>query len=294
MTKGKEGFLFATARATGVPIYIDVELGTGNADFVLGEKVSPKDVMLKDEECGVKIDPSLLSKDNEPMRFSGGLDVLIYSYYNFMPQSIKNHAAFNAIEAYFKRECPELNFLSVKEFTELISDPEHFLHHNAQIKLSKYFKVSEKRNEKGEIIYTTPRDGSSPKPMQTYVRQFQTVDENGQFKWIEQDLGLPDMLNMIAKARKDIAALPICGGYLAGTEAFKNNSVAYSSQHFSHALMLYKKKILDDLGKEDKLWQYGIIALMLILGTALAVYIVSVAPHQAASAASTAASVIPK
>jgi hypothetical protein len=283
---GKEGFVFSIARATGLPVYIDAELGSGDADFVLGEKTKPKDITFKDEVSGIKIDPSLLSKDAIPMNFAKGLRIYIYSYYNYMPQSIRNHAAFKAIEDYFNDECPELNFLTVKEFVELVSDPEHFLEHNALIKLNKYFKIQPKKDKEGKDVLTADN-----KPVLTYVRQFQTKDIDeflgdgttpnptfGQMIWIVQDMGLPDMLQAISKARKDISKLPVTGGYLAGTEAFKNNSVAYSSQHFAHALMLYLAKIKAEAGNQERILLYCIGAAIVLLGGGLSFYIINMAP----------------
>src|SRR5512137_2015815 len=40
---GQEGFLFATARKKGLGVYIDAELGSEVAEFVLAEKATPKD-----------------------------------------------------------------------------------------------------------------------------------------------------------------------------------------------------------------------------------------------------------
>jgi hypothetical protein len=269
---GKEGFLFATARRQGKAVYIDAELGSDIAEFVLSEKVNPKDVVLKDEESGIKVDPSLLDSYSKPMRFPGGLDVYIYSYYNFMPQSVRNHAAFATIKIYFDTKCRELNFLSIKEFIELISDPEHYLERNALIKLNKYFKVSEQRDKDGNVVMM--QDGQTPKL--TYVRQFLAIDpDTKQEKWIEQDISLPQMIQLISTARKDISVLPIMGGLLAGNEAFKYNSVAYSSQHMGHVLMLYYTKLVDEMKGKIEILTYGIVALMILIGGGVAIYIIS-------------------
>lgn len=288
---GKEGFIFAVARATGMGVFIDAELGSGDAEFVLGEKANPKDITFKDEASGIKIDPSLLSKDAIPMNFPKGLRVYIYSFYNYMPQSIRNHAAFKAIEEYFNNECPELNFLTVKEFVELISDPEHFLEHNALIKLNKYFKIQPKKDKAGNDII-----GDDKKPVLTYVRQWQAMDTDeflrdakgnitaernpdfGKMVWVIQDMGLPNMLEAISKARKDVSKLPVTGGYLAGTEAFKNNSVAYSSQHFAHALMLYVQKIKSENPNQERILLYCIGAAVVLLAGGLAFYIINMVP----------------
>ena len=278
---GKEGFLFARARKEGLPVIIDAELGSDNADFVLGEKESPKDVIFKDEESGVKIDPSLLSSDARPLRFTMGLDVYIYCFYNFMPQSIRNHAAFKAIEDYFRMNCKELSFLSIKEFSELISDPEHFLEHNATIKLNKYFKQKVKRetirDELGNIIEVRDVLDKDKKPVMIHVRQYDEVDpKTGEIKTIEEDITLSHMIELIAKARSDISILPVMGGYIAGTEAFKNNSVAYSSQHFSHALMLYLKKINDEWMRKLDYTTIGYAALMICGGITIILAIIFV------------------
>jgi hypothetical protein len=231
---GKEGFLFAEARKHGIPVYIDAELGSDNADFVLGEKLQPKDVMLKDTESGIKLDPSLFSADAKPMRLPLGLDLYIYSYYNYMPQSIRNHAAFKAIKDYKDRECKDLAFLSDKEFIELVSDPEHFLRQNAQQKINKYFK----------LVSIEQPDGKS---VTKNVRQFHD-EKTGQ--WIEQDIQIDTVIQHISQARNDIAKLPIMGGLLAGNEAFRYNSVPYSSQHLGHAFMLIKERLNEEWSKK--------------------------------------------
>ncbi len=50
---GKEGFTFMEARRSGMPVICDVEIGTNEADFVLGEKADPKDPLFTDERSGV-------------------------------------------------------------------------------------------------------------------------------------------------------------------------------------------------------------------------------------------------
>jgi energy-coupling factor transporter transmembrane protein EcfT len=294
LRNGKEGFLFATARQEGLNVFLDCELGSDDGEFILAEKASPKDVVLKDEESGIKVDPSMLSSDARPIRCAGGLNIFIFSYYNFMPQTIRNHAAFKAIKNYFDTECEELNFLTIKEFIELVSDPEHYLDRNATIKLNKYFKVSEVKDENGQIEYLTDKNGvplkyenGEPMPKYAYVRQFQKVVDvvdkvtgeviDKQTVWVEQDIDLPKMLNHLSKARRDISVLPVMGGLLAGNEAFKYNSVSYSSQHLGHVLMLYYTKMMDDLKGKIDLLTYGIVALMILVGGGVAMYLISMA-----------------
>jgi hypothetical protein len=281
---GSEGFMFAKARKSGTAIFIDAELGSDNADFALAEKPSPKDVVLKDEESGIKVDPSMLDSNCRPLRFKGGLDVYIYTYYNFMPQTIRNHAAFAAINEYYNSEsCRDLRFLSIKEFVELVSDPEHYLERNALIKLNKYFKIEEKKDKSGDTEY---RDTEKKVPIYTYVRRYEDwIEEyadNGvvvprHLGLVEQDISLPGMIQAISRARNDISTLPVMGGLIAGTEAFKYNSVAYSSQHLGHVLMLYEQKIRDAMKGMFDMLTIGIVALMILCGTGLCIYIISMA-----------------
>jgi len=283
---GSEGFLFAKARQNGLAVYLDSELGSGIADFALAEKASPKDVVLKDEESGIKVDPSMLDSNARPMRLKGGLDLYLYSFYNFMPQSVNNHAAFATINKYFKEKCRELNFLSVKEFVELVSDPEHFLDRNVAIKLNKYFELSEAKDIDGNTITVKANDGSMV-PKMVYTRRFedwieQYTELDGtvvprHLGMVEQDLEIETTKQLIAKARQDISVLPIMGGLLAGDEAFKYNSVAYSSQHLGHVLMLYYTKMMEDIKGQIETWMY-IIGLVAIIGAiGVSVYIASMA-----------------
>lgn len=281
---GREGFIFSEARKRGIPVYIDAELGSEVIDFVLGEKSSPKDIVFKDKESGVKVDPSMLDAYARPMRAPGGLDLYLCSYYNFMAQSLRNTAAFAEVNEYFNTKCQELNFLTIKEFVELLKDPEHYLERNASNKLNKYFKVMEKRDAQGNVMYATNTDGivqtdakGQPLPLYTYVRRFERKNELGQMELVDQDMELTTLVDLLTKARADVMMLPLMPRYLAGNEAFKYNSVSYSSQHLAHVLMLYQQKMMDDMKKMLDWLTVGICALMILVGGGVAVYIASMA-----------------
>jgi hypothetical protein len=293
---GAEGFLFAKARKTGVGIGIDAELGSLKCDFYLMEKVSPKDVVLKDETCGVKVDPAMLDTHCKPMAFAQGLDIYITTYYNYMAQSLTNHAAFKIIEDDFETNPKRaiLRFLSLKEYTELLSDPEHYLTRNATIKLNKYFKQREAKDADGNIIYL---DTENTCAKITHVRRYDAwiddFDDNGKpivvdngdgtvsqrrhWGHVEEDVSISDMLDAIYTARHEINQMPIPGCKIVGIEAFKNNSVAYSSQHLGHVLMLYYTKMMEDIKGQIETWMY-IIGLVAIIGAiGVSVYIASMA-----------------
>jgi hypothetical protein len=264
---GKEGFTFMRARNDGLPVLVDVEIGTNNAEFVVGEKNNPKDITFKDEESGVKVDPSLVSAYTEPLRFPGGLEIFGYAYHNWLPQTTRNHLAFRAIIEYRHTddEVKELDFLPDKEFIELISKPEHFLDADLKTKISKYFKS--KKDDDGTI---------------KYFRQYMEKDKDGIDKWFEQEIDIPEITRLIQKAKADITRLPIATGYYSMTEAFKHNSVAYSAQHLAQLKILIEQMADEKFSKLINWMQYGIVGLMILCGAGFAIYIASMAFGKAA------------
>lgn len=261
----KEGFVFMEARKRGLPVITDIEIGTGNAEYVLGEKINPKDPLFEDEQSGVKMDPSLVAAYADPLRFPGGLNIIGYAHDSLLPQNHKNHLAFKAIIEYLnpenenepwmvlsKSEKMELTAFSTKELIELIKKPEHFLEADVKTKLGKYFKPGTDENGKNLL----DEHGN-----QVYVRQFQSKDGT----WIEQTT-LPDMILLIRKAKQDIDRLPIATGYFCMKEAFVNNPVAYTSQYASQLKGLLQQLARLDAMKDDKKW-FWIVAICAVIGT---------------------------
>jgi hypothetical protein len=261
---GREGFTFMQARKDGVPVICDVEIGTSNAEFILGLKNNPKDPLFKDEQSGVKVDPSLISAYAEPLRFSGGLNIIGYGHHNWLPQTARNHLAFKAIVDYFQTEpMKELMFLTDKEKIELISKPEHFLEADLKTKVGKYFK--------------TRKDGEGKDAKTIYYRQFQ---KDG--IWYEQEINIPEIINLIQKAKSDITKLPIATGYFSMNEAFKYNNVPYSAQHLSQLKNLLKQLVDEQWMKMMNWMQYGMIICAIMGMTILGIYILHTVVFKAA------------
>jgi hypothetical protein len=256
-TNGKEGFTFMKARNDGLPVLVDIEIGTNKADFVIGEKENEKSIVFKDDASGVKVDPGLVSAYAEPLRFEKGLEVYGYAYHNWLPQTTKNHLAFKAIVDYRKidKEMPELDFLPDKEFVELISKPEHFLEADLKTKIGKYYKS--KKSEDGEVKY------------------FRQYEEKGH--WFEEEVSIPEVTRLINKAKVDITNLPICTGYFSMNEAFKNNSVAYSAQHLAQLKILIEQQAEEKWRKMQDWMKWGMIIVAIIVAGGVSVYIASMA-----------------
>jgi hypothetical protein len=245
-------------RRDGKLVICDVEVGTNNAEFILGEKEDPKSPLFKDEKSGVKVDPSMVSAYSEPMNFAGGLKIVGYAYKDLLPQTTRNHLAFKAIVDYFRageenddktHPAKALAFLTEKEKIELISKPEHFLEADLKTKVGKYFKT--RTDDKTKAV--------------EYYRQFQ---KDG--KWYEQTVDIPELIHAVQQMKADINKLPIAMGYFSMNEAFKYNNVAYTAQHVSALKNLLTQLITEDLLGKLNLWTYGCIMIgclgMVVIG----------------------------
>jgi hypothetical protein len=258
-----EGFTFMDARRDGKLVICDVEVGTNNAEFILGEKEDPKSPLFKDEKSGVKVDPSMVSSYSEPMNFKGGLKIVGYAYKDLLPQTTRNHLAFKAIVDYFNEgenneekthPAKALSFLTEREKIELISKPEHFLEADLKTKVGKYFKT--RVDEKTKAV--------------EYYRQFQ---KDG--KWYEQTVEIPELIHAVQQMKTDINKLPIAMGYFSMNEAFKYNNVAYTAQHVAALKNLLTQLITEDLLGKLNLWTYGCIMMGIIGITGLCVYVLA-------------------
>lgn len=273
---GKEGFTFMEARKTGKLVICDVEIGTNNAEFVLGEKKDPKSPLFEDDKSGVKLDPTMVSDHSEPMSFPGGLKIIGYGYKDFLPQTTRNHLAFKAIVDYFAagergddkdHPAKKLSFLTPKEKIILISKPEHFLEADLKMFVGKYFK--------------TRYDGNGDAAKTVYFRIWPKVDPmtgqqvykaDGTEVWYEQQVEIPELIRAVQQMKSDIGKLPIYTGYFCMNEAFKNNNVAYTAQHVADLKNLLYQLATEAAKAWDRIWTYGCIIIGIIGVTGLAFF----------------------
>ena len=264
---GKEGFTFMEARKTGTMVITDVEVGTGNAEFILGKKIDPKDPIFVDEESGVKMDPTMVAAYADPLRFSGGLNIIGYAHDSLLPQNHRNHIAFLRVVNYLKSEpkMKPLLFLPIKEVIELLKKPEHFLDADIRTKVGKYFKP--------RIV------GEGENKRTAYFHEFQQMkkqpDGTEKLCWFRQEIVInsddennPGMIQLIRIAKADLEKLPLLpdsgGIYFTLSEAFQYNPVAYTAQYAS-----WLKNILQRIADNNALkwfnwWTMGLIAMGII------------------------------
>lgn len=263
---GREGFTFMQARINGETVVEDYEVGSGNSEFVIGEKIDPKAPIFQDDQSGIKLDPTMVAAYADPRRHPGGLNIVGFAHDSLLPQNPRNHLAFAGIEGYVRNEprMRALDFLPIKEIVELLKKPEHFLEADIRHKVGKYFKST-----------VETEDG---KPRTVFYREFQKVvkDNNGNetTQWYRQEIPInsenPDNLGLvqiIRMARADLEKQPILPAgkqYFCMNEAFKYNPVSYTAQHAQTMKAILQR--LADLRapKLQNLWTYGLIAMGII------------------------------
>lgn len=278
--------LMIQARKNGIPIIELIDIGSGNVVWELGTKKSVNDIKFDTKYSGIRIDPVLTSVGCEPKRFGGGMDVYSYAYENWLPQTHRNNLAFKAIIEYFHTKAKDLEFLTDIEFVSLISTPETHLAHDILIYVSKYFKNESYTDEKGNKItknvrkytaidtneYIEVKDASQD----SGVSRIRNPDF-GQLCEFEDDMDVPTLVDRVQTIKRDIYNLPIAFGWFSGTEAFKNNAYGYSAQDLEMLLIIHDKLQLADMLKKINLMIYVVAALIVMVGGAVAFYIISIA-----------------
>jgi hypothetical protein len=277
--------IFITARRKGIAVIELIDIGSGNMTYELGTKKDPNDIKFDTKYSGIRIDPILTSVGCEPKRASGGLDIYSYAFENWLPQTHRNHLAFRAIVDYFHTQAKDLEFLTDTEFVSLLSTPETHLGHDVNVYISKYFKNKqyEKDGKKYTKMVAQYQTEDTRKTIQVEDAKSETGyaeilnPDYGTMQWYETDLQIHDIVNRIEEIKRDISHLPIAFGWFSGTEAFKNNAYGYSAQDLEMLLIIHDKLQLADMLKKINLMIYVIAALIVMVGGAIAVYILSMA-----------------
>ena len=273
---GKEGFTFMEARKTGEIVITDVEVGTGNAEFIIGKKADPKDPIFQDDKSGIRMDPTMVSAYADPMRFAGGLNIVGFGHDSLLPQNHRNHLAFKRIIAYIRTEpkMKDLQFMADKEIIELLKKPEHFLEADIKTKVGKYFKARVEGEGKDAHV--------------VYYKEFQKPDDKGIMKWYRQEIRInseseeaPGLVQLVRRAKADLEKLPILeekntfngkkGDFFCMNEAFKYNPVSYTAQHASWLKNILQRMADMSAMKLFNMWNYGLIAMGIIGVTAAAI-----------------------
>ena len=284
---GKEGFIFMEARKTGAMVIEDLEIGTGNAEFIIGKKNDPKDPIFQDEQSGVKMDPTMVTAYADPRRHPLGLNIIGFGHDSLLPQNHRNHLAIKRTVEYIQTELKpkSIAFKSMpdKEIIELIKKPEHFLEADVRTKIGKYFKARE--------IVVTP-EGEAPYKRIAYFYEFQKEkvlpDGSKSMVWFRQEIPIssedpenPGVIQLIRRAKADLEKLPILtnrdefnghrGDFFCMNEAFKYNPVSYTAQYASWLKNILQRMADMNAMKWFNWWTMGLIAMGIIGVTAAAI-----------------------
>jgi hypothetical protein len=280
--------IFITARRKGIPVIELIDIGSGNMAYELGTKKDPNDIKFDTKYSGIRIDPILTSVGCEPKRAPGGLDIYSYAFENWLPQTHRNHLAFRAIVDYFHTQAKDLEFLTDIEFVSLLSTPETHLGHDVNVYISKYFK-NKQYEENGKKYTKMVAQYQTEDTRQTIQIKDASSDtgytelpnpDYGKMQWYETDIQIHDIVNRIEEIKRDISHLPIAYGWYSGTEAFKNNAYGYSAQDLEMLLIIHDKLQLADMLKKINLMIYVVAALIVMVGGAIAFYIISIAANR--------------
>jgi hypothetical protein len=121
---GKEGFMFAKARRKGLPMLSNEAVGSGDAEFIIGEKDENGDIFFKDETHGIKLDPRRLKGEFLPARYFKGLLIYHYGDTSPMPLSAGTAMAYQKeIDLLGQPKYATIQFLGDKRVIELLSTP---------------------------------------------------------------------------------------------------------------------------------------------------------------------------
>ena len=265
------------------------DVGSGNTDWVVGDKKKPDDPIYETDLSGMQVDPTMTTQSAQPKRFPGGLDVYCYSYFNWVPQTPRNSNAFAAIVNYKKEKCREFDFLSDIEFIALISTPINHLEHDLNNYLAKYFTAEEfevlepKKDAAGNIIkdedgceLVVPKVDANGNKIyrQGYIREF--YDATG--SRVRQEVTGTELILLLEKAKYEIwNTLAPSIGYTAGNEAFVYNAVAHMAQDLFEIVKLIESMVREEMRKQYDMLVLGIVVLMILVGGGLGAFIASMA-----------------
>lgn len=240
-----EGKIFNKARKDGLPVLSVENIGNGHAKFVLGTKDEEEDPMFEIGGVSMKIDPSMCSGDASPTRYVKGLNIWHYASAKSLPISTTSALAYKTMSAHRndKKVFQSLSSLTDSELFALLKQPKEDLYGAVKVLYEKY----------------SPTEASiSPEDA-------------------EKAMALDEMVIIIEEMQKFMAALPVETGLFCYYKAFKDLPYAHSSQDIERIKYLIEQKLWAFFSNKEKMWTYILMALALLGGTSLGIYVLSMA-----------------
>jgi hypothetical protein len=246
-TWNPEGPLFVKARKKDIPLLDMVDPGTNTARFVLGYKDKEDDPVYDKDSWGLHADPSYTEGDASPERHPNGLVIQHTSTTMTFPVSPKNALAQKTIldHRHDRPEFRELDFLDSRDLLILLNSPANHLKENAELFLEKYKPMTVGMDELGEVI--------------------------------EIPMEANDLIDHVKAFKTYCQKLPIGGGTFSYGEYFRNSPYAHSSQTTQRINHLFDMKAKKNALAMLNLFNYAIIACMILGATGVVIYIISMA-----------------
>ena len=241
----EEGKIFNKASKDGIPVLSVENIANGNAKFVLGTKDEAEDPMFEIEGVSMKIDPSICSGDAAPTRYKKGLNIWHYASAKSLPLSTSSALAYKTMSAHRndKKIFKSLSALTDPELFALLRQPREDLYEAVRVLHEKY----------------SPTEAD--------------IDDLN----ADQPMSLDEMVLIIEEIQKHMALLPVETGLFCYHKAFKDLPYAHSSQDIERIKYLIEQKLWQFFNNREKMWTYILMALALIGGICIGIYVLSMA-----------------
>jgi len=235
-----EAFIFRKARLKNLPVLDLIDVGTGESRFIIGTKGDIDDIAFETEHYGIQVDPSLVSGNCDPSRYTKGLKIFHYCTTRWLPITPQNVLAIQTVKRIRDEKYPDLLFLTDLELMSLLNAPRTDLKHDADRYIEKYKPVSVRAE--GQV----------------------SIDANG-------------LIEQITTLQDELVQTPIDTGFFAYHHAFKDIPFAHASQDLEQLKLLIQRKVWKQFENKDKTWSYVLAVLAILGGVAVVIYVLSMA-----------------
>ena len=281
-----EGALFVEGRKKGYPLILKVAM-SGFCRFELGKKEVKGDPVFEIDRAthqGVHLDPRLSSGGSPREYLQGGLEIMHYSTSSPLSLSSKTALAMTTIIKHVRKSYKHLDFLPEQLVIELIYRNRADLPHDCKNVVEMYdfegkidipstVLAAFKEDIIEQVRTNYMEEGKTEEPTEEDINSMY----NQNIKSYQKIYQAKSLAETIQKIQDESVALPVeTNRYFSFVEAFQNSPIATFAADLQNylttiELIAEKKKSLTE---KDRLFMYGLIALMLMIGGAVAINLI--------------------
>lgn len=241
-----EAFIFRSARLKNLPVLDLVDVGTGESRFLLGTKADIDDIAFDTGHYGIQVDPSLVSGNCDPSRYTKGLKIFHYCTTRWLPITPQNVLAIQTVKRIRDEKYPDLLFLTDLELMSLLNAPRTDLMHDAS----------------------------------RYIEKYRPVSINGD---MQSHIGPDELIRQMVALQDELVQTPVDTGFFAYHHAFKDIPFAHASQDLEQLKLLIQRKVFKQFENRDKTWTYALCAVAVLGAVAVVIYVISMAASNVGS-----------